>query len=155
MTPPNVQQSLVVLKPDTVQRRLVGRIIDRFERKGLKITALKFVQLSQDRAERMYAVHEGSEFYERLMRFVLSGPVVAMVLAGPDAVEVVRAMMGPTNSRQAQPGTIRGDFGMDQPMNLVHGSDSADSVANEIAVFFELGEIVEYTLDTDAWTHGG
>ena len=155
MTPSNVQQTLVVLKPDTVQRRLVGRIIDRFERKGLKITALKIMQLSQDRAERMYAVHEGREFYERLMRFVLSGPVVAMVLAGPDAVEVVRAMMGPTNSRQAQPGTIRGDFGMDERINLVHGSDSADSAANEIAVFFEPGEIVEYTLDTDAWTHEG
>ena len=150
----NVQQTLVVLKPDAVKRRLIGRLVDRFECKGLRIAALKMVQLSQGRAARMYAVHEGKEFYDRLMTFITSGPVVAMVIIGPDAIDVVRGMMGSTMSREAPAGTIRGDFALSRRKNLVHGSDSVESAGREIPVFFDEGDILDdrSDLDTLMWT---
>ena len=147
----NVQQTLVVLKPDATKRRLIGRIIDRFEQKGLRLVALKLLQLSPERAADMYSVHKGEEFYDRLMRFILSGPVVAMVLEGPDVIDVVRAMMGPTLSREAPAGTIRGDLALSRRKNLVHGSDSAESAAPEIPVFFEADEILGPAVDAETW----
>ena len=150
----NVQQTLVVLKPDAVKRRLIGRLVDRFECKGLRIAALKSLQSSQGRAARMYAVHEGKEFYDRLMTFITSGPVVAMVIIGPDAIDVVRGMMGSTMSREAPAGTIRGDFALSRRKNLVHGSDSVESAGREIPVFFDEGDILDdrSDLDTLMWT---
>ena len=121
-----VQQTLVVLKPDATKRRLIGRIIDRFEQKGLRPAALKMLQLTPEQAADMYSVHKDEYFYDRLIEFTLSGPVVAMVLEGPDAIDVVRAMMGPTLSREAPAGTIRGDFALSRRRNLVHGSDSVE-----------------------------
>ncbi|MHC4561333.1 MAG: nucleoside-diphosphate kinase [Planctomycetota bacterium] len=149
-----MERTLVVCKPDAVQRRLVGEIVSRFERKGLKMLAMKMLAVSTERAARMYAVHEGKEFYHRLMTFITSGPVVAMVLEGPDAIEAVRLMMGPTCGREAPGGTIRGDLGMARRLNLVHGSDSAESADYEIAVFFDDDELLDYQLDLDVWTYG-
>ncbi len=146
------QRTLVVLKPDAVQRRLIGRIVARFEDRGLKIVGMKFLKLSDARAAEMYSVHEGKDFYDRLMAFITSGPVMAMVLEGPGAIEIARSMMGPTTSSEADPGTIRGDLGMARRLNLVHGSDSAASADREIPVFFGDDELVDYALDLDAWT---
>ena len=147
----NVQQTLVVLKPDATKRRLIGRIIDRFEQKGLRLAGMKMLQLTPERAADMYAVHKGEYFYDRLIEFTLSGPVVAIVLAGPEAIEVVRAMMGPTLSREAPAGTIRGDFALSRRLNLVHGSDSAESAAREIPIFFDAAEIFNDTGGAETW----
>src|SRR5258707_186466 len=119
-----MQQTLVLLKPDCVHRRLVGNILQRFEQKGLRLAALKLVQVSRELAEKPYAVHKGRDFYEFLLQFVTSGPTVAMVLEGPEAVYVVRRMMGPTDGTRAEPGTIRGDYAINVQNNLIHGSDS-------------------------------
>lgn len=148
----DTQRTLVVLKPDAVQRRLIGRIVARFEDRGLKIVGMKFLKLSDARAAEMYSVHEGKYFYDRLMAFITSGPVVAMVLEGPGAIEIVRSMMGATTSSEAAAGTIRGDFGMARRLNLVHGSDCADSAGREIPIFFDADELVDYQADLDAWT---
>ncbi|HAU36248.1 MAG TPA: nucleoside-diphosphate kinase, partial [Phycisphaerales bacterium] len=119
-----MERTLVVLKPDAVQRRLVGRIVDRFETKGLRIVALKMLHVSEALARRMYAVHEGKEFHPPLVEFITASPVVAMVLEGVGVVQVVRRMMGATFGPDAAPGTIRGDFGVSNSFNLIHGSDS-------------------------------
>src|SRR5215470_11122690 len=122
-----MQQTLILLKPDAVQRRLVGEITHRFERKGLRLAALKLVQASRELAEKHYAVHKGKSFYESLLNFLTSGPTVAMVWEGREAVAVVRGMMGPTDGTKAPPGTIRGDFAISVQNNLIHGSDSPDN----------------------------
>lgn len=149
-----MERTLVLLKPDAVQRRLVGRIISRIEEKGLKIVGLKMLQVSPELAERHYAEHQGKPFYKELVSFITSGPVVAMVVEGPGAVEVVRKMMGKTNPLEAEPGTIRGDFGLCVTMNLIHGSDSPASAAREIASFFREDELCTYTMPDAPWLGG-
>jgi nucleoside-diphosphate kinase len=146
-----METTLVVIKPDAVQRRLIGRIIQRFERRGLKLAALKLLQLSEADARNLYSVHEGKDFYEPLVAFATSGPVVAMVLQGPEAIGVVREMMGPTFGPEAPAGTIRGDFGVSRRFNLVHGSDSPESFRRELPVFFSPSEILDYAMADEAW----
>ena len=133
----NPEKTLVLIKPDGVQRRLIGEIVSRFERKGLKISALRMLQFDADLADRHYAEHIGKPFYPDLKKFILSGPVVAMVVEGERAIEVVRTMMGATKYFEAAPGTIRGDLAFSVTENLVHGSDSPASAAREIPLFFE------------------
>jgi nucleoside-diphosphate kinase len=149
-----MERTLVLLKPDAVQRRLIGRIISRIEEKGLKIVGLKMIRVSRELAEKHYAEHREKPFYPELLSFITSAPVVAMVVEGPKAVETVRKMMGKTNPLEAEPGTIRGDFGLSVTMNLIHGSDSQASAAREIALFFREDEILSYTTADSAWLGG-
>jgi nucleoside-diphosphate kinase len=146
-----LEQTLVILKPDAVQRRLLGRIIQRFEDKGLRIAAVKFMRISKDLAERHYAVHKGKPFYPSLIEYITSGPVLVMVLAGPKAIDVTRRMMGATFGYDAEPGTVRGDFGISRTLNLVHGSDGPDSAGKEIALFFSKDEIIEFNMCDEPW----
>jgi nucleoside-diphosphate kinase len=129
-------RTLVICKPDAVERRLVGEIVTRLERKGLRISDLRMVIISKELAERHYAEHQGKPFYDDLVGFITRGPAVVMIVEGPDAWQVVRTLMGATNPRQATPGTIRGDLAIELTENLVHGSDSAESAEREIALFF-------------------
>ena len=146
-----MERTLVLIKPDAVQRRLVGRIVARFEAKGLRLVALKMLQVSEQLARRHYAAHEGKHFYEPLIRFITGGPTVALVLEGKGAIAVVRAMMGKTFGPDADPGTIRGDFGLSNRFNLVHGSDAPDTAAAEIALYFAAGELLGWRpCDLDA-----
>jgi nucleoside-diphosphate kinase len=149
-----MERTLVLLKPDAVQRRLIGRIISRIEEKGLKIVGLKMIRVSRELAEKHYAEHREKPFYPELVSFITSAPVVAMVVEGPKAVDTVRKMMGKTNPLEAEPGTIRGDFGLSVTMNLIHGSDSQASAAREIALFFREDEILSYTTADSAWLGG-
>jgi nucleoside-diphosphate kinase len=149
-----MQRTLILLKPDCVQRRLIGTIIQRFEHKGLRLAALKFVQASRDLAEKHYAVHKGKPFYEALLQFLTAGPTVAMVWEGREAVAVARALMGPTDGVKAAPATIRGDFAISVQNNLVHGSDSPENAASEIALWFKPEELVTYTPADTAWVAG-
>jgi nucleoside-diphosphate kinase len=148
-----MERTLIVLKPDAVQRQLVGRIISRFEQKGLKIVAMRMLQVSEDLARRMYAVHEGKDFHEPLLAFIAASPVVALVLEGKDAVEVCRKMMGPTFGPEAPAGTIRGDLALSMRYNLIHGSDSPASAEREIALFFAEQEILDYDLAAMRWIY--
>lgn len=132
------QRTLVVIKPDAVRRGLIGEILARFERKGFKIVRLKMLKMSRRCAERFYDVHKGKHFFESLVGFITSAPVVAAVLEGPDAVEVVRLMIGPTDGRRAPPGTIRGDYALDIQENTIHASDSPERAAFEESVIFDL-----------------
>lgn len=144
-----MQQTLILLKPDAVQRRLVGDLTARFERKGLRLTGLKLVQTPRETAEKHYAVHKGKPFYESLLSFLTSGPTVAMVWEGREAVVVCRNLMGLTDGAKAPPGTIRGDFAISVQNNLVHGSDSPENAAIEIALWFKPEELVKFA-PTDA-----
>lgn len=146
-----MQRTLVLLKPDCVQRRLVGALIERFERKGLKLVAMKLVQASRELAERHYAVHKGKPFYESLLSFLTSGPTVALVWEGREAVAVVREMMGKTDGAKAPPGTIRGDHGLSIQNNLIHGSDSAENAATEISLWFSAAELVSWEPADASW----
>jgi nucleoside-diphosphate kinase len=146
-----VERTLVIIKPDGVQRGLIGPIITRLERRGLKITAMKMIQMDYDLAQRHYAIHEGKPFYERLLEYITSAPVVVMVVEGKEAIEVVRRTMGATNPMEAAPGTIRADYGLEIGLNLVHGSDGAETAAFEIPLFFNEDEILSYSRDTDRW----
>ena len=148
-----MERTLVVLKPDTVHRRLVGEILVRLERKGVKIIAMKMLQVDTPRAKQMYSVHEGKDFYEPLLKFITASPVVAMVVEGVDVISVVRAMMGPTFGPDAPGGTIRGDLGMSRRYNLIHGSDSLESAQREIPIFFDEKEILDYDLIDDKWVY--
>ncbi len=150
-----MQRTLILLKPDCVQRRLVGTIIERFERKGLRLAGLKLVQAGRELAEKHYAVHKGKPFYESLLTFLTSGPTVAVVLEGREAVAVARTLMGATDGTKAPPATIRGDFALSVQNNLVHGSDSPESADREIALWFQPGEIVDYELAGSEWVAGG
>jgi nucleoside-diphosphate kinase len=145
------QQTLILLKPDAVQRRLAGEIIGRFERKGLRLAGLKLVQASRELAEKHYAVHKGKPFYESLLAFLTSGPTVAMVWEGREAVVVGRNLMGLTDGAKAPPGTIRGDYALSVQNNLVHGSDSAENAALEIALWFAPSELVKYESVDGKW----
>lgn len=149
-----MERTLVLLKPDALQRGLVGRILARFEEKGLKLSGLKLRQFPKALIEKHYAVHKERPFYPKLVQYMTSGPVVALVLEGKDAIEVVRKLVGKTNSRQAEPGTIRGDFGMSFSNNLVHASDSAESAKTELALFFASAEeTVEWTPANLPWIY--
>ena len=147
------ERTFVLLKPDAVQRALVGAILARFERRGLKLVAMKTTKVSRDLAETYYAEHKGKAFFDGLVRYVTSSPVVAMVLEGDGAVAVVRKMMGKTNSADADPGTIRGDFGLTIGRNLIHGSDSPASAKREIGLFFRPEEVLEYTRIDEPWMY--
>ena len=136
------QQTLILLKPDCVQRRLVGTIIQRFEQKGLRLAAMKLVKVSRDLAEKHYAVHKGKPFYTGLVSYITSGPVVAMVLEGKKAISVARNVIGATNPADAAPGTIRGDLALEIGRNIVHGSDSPASAEREIKIFFNDDELI-------------
>jgi nucleoside-diphosphate kinase len=146
-----MQQTLILIKPDGVQRRLVGDIIRRFERKGLRLAGLKLLQASQSLAEKHYAVHKGKPFYDSLLKFITSGPTVAMVWEGREAVLVARTLMGATDGTKAPPATIRGDFALSVQNNLVHGSDSPENAALEINLWFRPDELVAYTATDAPW----
>ncbi len=147
----SAQCTLVLCKPDAVQRGLVGRIISRFEEKGLKIVGMKMLSVDEVLADEHYQEHVEKPFFSELVSFITSSPIVAMAIEGENAVEVVRALMGVTNPRGAAPGTIRGDYGLNLTKNLVHGSDSLASAKRELALFFSPEELVSYTLDLENW----
>lgn len=147
-----MQTTFVMVKPDGVQRGLVGDIISRFERKGMRLVGLRSLIPSEELASQHYAVHKQRPFYPGLIRFVTSGPVVAMAWSGKDAIAVARGIIGPTNSREAPPGTIRGDLGMDMGYNLVHGSDGEDTAASELALWFPAG-VNEWVPDLERWVY--
>jgi nucleoside-diphosphate kinase len=144
-------RTLVLIKPDGVQRLLAGRIVSRFEERGLKIVGLKLVQVDRGLAERHYAIHRGKPFFDGLVDFITSSPLVAMVLEGPNAIAVVRSMVGATRPHEAAPGTIRGDFALETAQNLVHASDGPDTAVSEIALWFGADELVSYERDIDRW----
>jgi nucleoside-diphosphate kinase len=146
-----VERTLVLIKPDGVQRQLIGPIITRLEQRGLKIVAMKLIQVSQDLARKHYAIHEGKPFFEPLIAYITSAPVVAMVVEGPNAIEVTRNTMGATNPVKAAPGTIRADYALMIGRNLVHGSDGPETAATEIALWFDPGELLSYPRDLDRW----
>ncbi len=146
-----MEQTLIILKPDCVQRRLMGRIIQRFEDKGLTLAAVRIMRISRELAERHYAVHKGKPFYPGLLDYITSGPVLVMVLAGPGAIAISRKLMGKTFGFDAEPGTIRGDFGLSKTYNLIHGSDSPESAATEIALYFRPEEILDYSTVDAPW----
>ena len=146
-----VERTFIMIKPDGVQRGLIGEIISRFEKKGLKLLASKFLQLSLEQAEQHYSEHVGKSFYEPLLQFITSGPVMAMVWSGENAIELSRALIGKTNPLQAYPGTIRSDYAVHTKLNLIHGSDSIDNAEREIAIYFNESEIVQYTLTLEQW----
>ncbi len=145
------ERTFALLKPDAIQRGLAGEILARFERRGLKVVALKLMRVSRPLAESYYAEHKGKAFYEPLMSYITSGPVIAIVLEGDGAVALVRKMMGKTNSAEAEPGTIRGDFALTIGRNVIHGSDSLESARREIGFFFKPEELQEYKRIDEAW----
>jgi len=145
------ERTLVIIKPDAVQRGLIGQIISRFEKKGIKIVAMKLVSVSRELAERHYGVHKGKPFFEPTVKYITSSPVVAMVLEGINAIEMVRGMMGKTDPQKAEPGTIRGDYGQFIGRNIVHGSDSKETAEFEINLWFAPKEIAKYTRIDEYW----
>ncbi len=149
-----IERTLVLVKPDGVQRGLVGRITARYEERGLKIVGLKLVQVDRDLADRHYAVHRGKPFFAGLVEFITSGPLVAMVLEGPGAIGLVRAMNGATRPAEAAPGSIRGDLAIETGQNLVHASDSAETAATEIGLWFGQDELLSYSREIDRWVVG-
>jgi len=151
----NVQRTLVIIKPDAVHRALVGAILERFERRGLQIAGLRLMQIDRALAEQHYGVHRGKGFFEGLVTYITASPVVVAVLEGPNAIAVVRTTMGATNAAEAAPGTIRGDYALEIGRNLVHGSDSPESAAHEIALFFRPDELLTYTRATAPWVMEG
>ena len=145
------ERTLVLVKPDGVQRQLVGRIVDRYEERGLKIVGLKLIRVERDLAERHYDVHRERPFFAGLVEFITSGPLVAMALEGPNAIAVVRAINGATRPHEAAPGTIRGDYALETAQNIVHASDSAETAEFELGLWFGPGELVEYEREVDRW----
>jgi nucleoside-diphosphate kinase len=146
-----MERTLILLKPDAVQRRLIGAITQRFEKKGLKLVGLKLAQADMALAEKHYAVHKGKGFYDSLLQFITSGPTVAMVWEGSGAVGVARNLIGPTDGAQAPPGSIRGDFALIKQNNLVHGSDSPQNAEMEIALWFRKEELISYSVVDAQW----
>lgn len=146
-----IERTFMMIKPDGVQRGIAGRIIDRFEQRGLKICAMKMMRIPKELAERHYEEHKGKGFYDPLLDYITSGPVICMVLEGENAVASVRAMMGKTNPQDAGPGTIRGDFCQVTGRNIVHGSDSSESAKREIKLFFNDYELQKYEKVDEAW----
>jgi len=146
-----MERTLIIIKPDGVERGLVGPIISRFEQRGLKLVAMKLMQVSNQLARKHYAVHEGKPFFEPLIEYITSSPVIVMVLEGPQAIEAARSTIGATKPVEAAPGSIRGDFGMMVGRNLVHGSDSPENAAAEVALWFDDSELVSYERSVDKW----
>ena len=147
-----MERTLVIIKPDGVQRGLIGPIIGRLEGRGLRIIGMKMMRMSEELARRHYAIHEGKSFFPRLIQYITYGPVVLMCIEGPRAIEAVRNTMGATNPLQAAAGTIRADFALDIEYNLVHGSDGPETARREIALFFEERELMDYERAGDRWT---
>lgn len=150
-----MERTLIIFKPDCVQRMLVGRILARFEDKGLRLAGMKLQQSPRAQVEKHYAVHKERPFYGELCAFMTSGPVVVAVLEGPSAIAVVRNLLGATDGRQAAPGTIRGDYGLDKQYNLVHASDSPETAKFEIELFFKSDELASYSRAADKWVVSG
>jgi len=148
-----MEKSLVLIKPDAVQRGLAGEIISRLEKKGLKIVAMKMLHMDKNLAQRHYAIHKGKAFFDDLVNFITSSPVIAIVFQGKNAVEIIRQIMGETDPAKAYSGTIRGDFGIDIGHNLVHGSDSLENASKEINLFFSAEEIFNCDRELDTWIY--
>src|SRR3954470_3906665 len=148
-----MERTLIILKPDAVQRGLCGRIITRFEEKGLQIVALKLMRIPQQLAETHYESHKGKGFYPGLVKFMTSSPVVVMALEGKNAIAIARKMMGATFGSNAEPGTIRGDFGVSNSFNLIHGSDSPEAAQRELGLFFKSDELIDWTPASQAWVY--
>lgn len=146
-----MEQTLLILKPDAVARGLIGRILARFEDKGLRLAGLKLMQVSRELAERHYAIHKGKPFFDDLVKFITSGPVVVACVEGARAIAVSRKLMGKTFGFEAEPGTIRGDFGNSKTFNLIHGSDSPETAAFEIGLYFSPGELVNSAHPLSGW----
>ena len=150
-----MQKTLIILKPDCVQRRLAGEVLRRFEARGLRLVALKLMQVGRALGEQHYGEHKGKPFFGGLIEFITGGPVVVGVLEGNEAITVVRSMLGATNGTAAAPGTIRGDYSISKQNNLVHGSDSPESAAREIALWFRPEELVDYEIAGGQWVFQG
>lgn len=148
-----MQRTLIILKPDAVQRGVCGEILTRFEKKGLQIVGIKFMQISKEIAEMHYGPHKGKPFYEGLVRFMTSSPVVVLALEGKGAIEICRKMVGATFGFNAEPGTIRGDYGVSSSFNLIHGSDSPESATRELGLFFRAGELIDWKPALQAWVY--
>jgi len=148
-----MERSLVLIKPDAIQRGLAGKIISRLEEKGLKIVAMKMLRMDKNLAQRHYAVHKGKAFFDDLVNFIASSPIIAAVFQGGNAVEIIRQVMGETDPAKARSGTIRGDFGIDIGQNLVHGSESLENASKEIELFFKTEEILNYDRELDKWLY--
>jgi nucleoside-diphosphate kinase len=146
-----IERTLVLIKPDGVQRQLTGRILARYEERGLKIVGLKFVQVDGDLADRHYAAHRAKPFFGGLVDFITSAPLVALALEGPNAIAVVRAINGATRPQEAAPGTIRGDFALETAQNIVHASDGPEAATSELALWFTDAELLDYERDVDRW----
>jgi nucleoside-diphosphate kinase len=148
------ERTLVLIKPDGVQRQLVGRILTRYEERGLKIVGLKLVQVDRGLAERHYAIHKGKPFFEGLVAFITSAPLVVLALEGPDAISLVRTMNGATSPAEATPGTVRGDLAVEMGQNLVHASDGPETAETELALWFRPEELLTYEREVDRWVIG-
>ncbi len=148
---PELQRTLLLVKPDGVQRQLVGRVLARFEDRGLKLVGLKLVHVDRALAEQHYAVHRDKPFFTGLVEFITSGPLVAAALEGPNAIAIVRAMNGATRPHEAAPGSIRGDLAVETAQNLVHASDSTETAAGELALWFKPEELLDYRREIDRW----
>jgi nucleoside-diphosphate kinase len=148
---PGTERTLVLIKPDGVQRQLVGRILARYEDRGLRLVALKLVKVDRDLAERHYAAHRGKPFFPGLVEFITSAPLVAAAFDGPNAIGVVRAINGATRPHEAAPGTIRGDFALETAQNIVHASDGPEAAETELALWFAPGELYDYVREIDRW----
>jgi nucleoside-diphosphate kinase len=145
-----LEQTLVIVKPDGVQRGLVGEVISRFERRGMKLVGLRLIEIDRPLAERHYAVHKGKPFYDGLLSYITSGPVVVMAVEGPDAIATVRRIVGATKSNEAAPGTIRGDFALTVGRNIIHASDAPETAQFELGLYFEAA-LLQYEKASDAW----
>ncbi len=148
-----MERTLIIVKPEGVQRGLIGNILSRFEQRGLKLVALKLIHITRALAEELYGVHKGKAFYPGLVKHITSGPVVVGVVEGPKAISIVRTTMGATNAAEAAPGTIRGDYALEIGFNIIHGSDGPETAAKEISLFFKPEELVNYTLATEQWLY--
>ena len=148
-----MERTLIILKPDAVQRGLCGEIVTRFEKKGLQIVGMKMMRIGQQLAETHYEPHKGKPFYPGLVKFMTSSPVVVLALAGKDAIAISRKMMGATFGSKAEPGTIRGDFGVSNSFNLIHGSDSPEAAQRELGLFFKADELLQWTPAGQGWVY--
>ena len=148
-----MEQTFIMLKPSTVARAMIGKAINRIETKGLKIVAMKMARVTPEKAARLYDVHKRKPFYEDLVKFITSGPVVAIVIEGDEAVKVTRKLIGSTNAKDAEPGTIRGDFALSNQKNAVHASDSAENAKAEMSIFFSKEEIQSYKRSDEDWIY--
>ena len=148
-----METTLIILKPDAVQRGLMGRILSRFEDKGLQVVAARLMRIGEELAERHYEPHRGKPFYQGLIKFMTSAPVLVLAVRGVGAIGVCRRLMGATFGSQAEPGTIRGDFGVSNSFNLIHGSDGPDTAERELGLFFDAGELMEYDRAIDEWVY--